>query len=602
MNAQRDAASRIVSATSAPADSRTSTSPISNSSDVPLPHRYAIRTRGQRKRKSATKVRTGCITCKTRRVKCDEGKPECQRCIRFGITCDGYATPQAAPPKRTGAQLILPKKESQSPLDISVIAYIARLYSGCGYLDEVDGQCFRLYLEETATQIHSVFPSALWERLIPQISEAEPFVRHAIIAIGALAKQSKTEARQKRLGNATQASDYQHALKQYDQSLRGMRNAIADGQHDLRKALVACLLVFCFENMLGNQLSAAKHAESGLMLLYQWKTGNNLLDEAWETQKMWTDRLFEEDLLEAFNALDLQILLFIDNRSKTVHSQMKESQNRIISTMPQQFYSLTRARQYWNLIMTRNYHFNKSMQGIDMSKIQEQRDDTPWEDSANLLTGELLLSDSKDRPSALKEEHMRYRIDIDKWTLASTRLFAQLAAGSDEREKVGAAILQVQAKMNHIMLSGAFFTTETAYDAFFREFKGIVILSETILPYILSTYEGAAPRFHFDIGIVAALYLVGSRCRDYAVRTRAINLLFEANIREGVWDALSVAHMAKWIRDIEMEGLEEGDKIPDEKRAFLSAVNIDLYHKRAIVGATQRTKDGMKQRKTLLTW
>ncbi|CZR56576.1 uncharacterized protein PAC_06465 [Phialocephala subalpina] len=538
---------------------------------------------------------------RTRRVKCDEGKPECQRCIKFGITCDGYAIPPAAPPKRTGTQLILPKKESQSTPASSTIAHIARLFGGAGSLDEVDGQCFRLYLEETATQIHSVFPSALWERLIPQISEAEPFVRHAIIAIGALAKQSKSEARRKRLGDASQASDYQHALKQYDRSLRGMRDAIADGQHDLRKALVACLLVFCFENMLGNQLSAAKHAESGLMLLYQWTTGNNVLGEAWETQKVWEDHLFE-DLLEAFNALDLQILLFIDNRSPTIHSRMKESQNRIISTMPQIFYTLTQARQYWNLIMTRNYHFNKSMQGIDMSKIQEQRDDTPWEDSANLQTGELLLSDSKDRPSTLKEEHIRYRIDIDKWTLASTRLFAQLAAGSDEREKVGAAILQVQAKVNHIMLSGAFFTTETAYDTFFREFKAIVTLSETILPYILSTYEGAAPRFHFDIGIVAALYLVGSRCRDYEVRSRAIELLFEANIREGVWDALSVAHMGRWIRDIEMEGLDAGDQISEEKRAFLSAVNVDLAHKRAIVGATQRTKDGPKQRKALLTW
>lgn len=129
---------------------------------------------------------------------------------------------------------------------------------------------------------------------------------------------------------------------------------------------------------------------------------------------------------------------------------------------------------------------------------------------------------------------MQYRLSIDRWTFATTQLFAKLAAGTDDREKVGAAILQVQAKVNHIMLSGTFFSTETAYDNFFREFKTIVTLSEMILPYILSTYDGAAPRFHFDIGIVAALYLVGSRCRNYDVRTRAIELLFSANIREGI--------------------------------------------------------------------
>lgn len=32
----------------------------------------------------------GCHTCKQRRVKCDEGKPACQRCIRIGRECGGY--------------------------------------------------------------------------------------------------------------------------------------------------------------------------------------------------------------------------------------------------------------------------------------------------------------------------------------------------------------------------------------------------------------------------------------------------------------------------------------------------------------------------------
>ncbi|KAJ4146502.1 hypothetical protein NW754_001967 [Fusarium falciforme] len=34
----------------------------------------------------------GCHTCKQRRVKCDEGKPACQRCIRIGRDCGGYQT------------------------------------------------------------------------------------------------------------------------------------------------------------------------------------------------------------------------------------------------------------------------------------------------------------------------------------------------------------------------------------------------------------------------------------------------------------------------------------------------------------------------------
>lgn len=35
--------------------------------------------------------KTGCLTCRTRRVKCDERKPGCQRCETANVECAGYA-------------------------------------------------------------------------------------------------------------------------------------------------------------------------------------------------------------------------------------------------------------------------------------------------------------------------------------------------------------------------------------------------------------------------------------------------------------------------------------------------------------------------------
>ncbi|TVY41805.1 Transcriptional regulatory protein [Lachnellula subtilissima] len=40
-----------------------------------------------------TKVKTGCITCRIRKVKCDENKPFCQKCVNTSRTCDGYESP-----------------------------------------------------------------------------------------------------------------------------------------------------------------------------------------------------------------------------------------------------------------------------------------------------------------------------------------------------------------------------------------------------------------------------------------------------------------------------------------------------------------------------
>ncbi|KAK3180439.1 hypothetical protein K4F52_008167 [Lecanicillium sp. MT-2017a] len=36
----------------------------------------------------------GCVTCKQRRVKCDEAKPECRTCLRLHLCCQGYNKPK----------------------------------------------------------------------------------------------------------------------------------------------------------------------------------------------------------------------------------------------------------------------------------------------------------------------------------------------------------------------------------------------------------------------------------------------------------------------------------------------------------------------------
>jgi len=68
------------------------------------------------------RVKTGCITCRRRRVKCDERKPVCQRCEGANISCDGYQVPRHinSPPGRkvqnrsTEASVI-----ARAPLDIA---------------------------------------------------------------------------------------------------------------------------------------------------------------------------------------------------------------------------------------------------------------------------------------------------------------------------------------------------------------------------------------------------------------------------------------------------------------------------------------------------
>ncbi|RMZ79213.1 hypothetical protein DV738_g3523, partial [Chaetothyriales sp. CBS 135597] len=46
----------------------------------------------KRKRTFANRTKSGCMTCRRRKKKCDEGRPECYNCLRGGFTCEGYTT------------------------------------------------------------------------------------------------------------------------------------------------------------------------------------------------------------------------------------------------------------------------------------------------------------------------------------------------------------------------------------------------------------------------------------------------------------------------------------------------------------------------------
>ena len=107
-------------------------------------------------------------------MKCDEKKPFCSRCIRFKTQCAGYPKPRAnQPPRRP----LLPKSAAMEVILRCPVT--TQLFDS-----EQDLRYFRIFCQETAHQISGPFNTGLWNRLMPQASEAVPFVRHAIIAVG----------------------------------------------------------------------------------------------------------------------------------------------------------------------------------------------------------------------------------------------------------------------------------------------------------------------------------------------------------------------------------------------------------------------------------
>ncbi|KAI0012250.1 hypothetical protein F4779DRAFT_82255 [Xylariaceae sp. FL0662B] len=75
----------------------------------------------KRKRNFSNRTKTGCLTCRKRKKKCDETKPQCSNCVRGGFVCQGYPN-QRGYPKMENKPTAVPL-ESKDPSYIPPGAY-----------------------------------------------------------------------------------------------------------------------------------------------------------------------------------------------------------------------------------------------------------------------------------------------------------------------------------------------------------------------------------------------------------------------------------------------------------------------------------------------
>lgn len=426
---------------------------------------------------------------------------------------------------------------------------------------------------------------------------------HAVVGVGALNQavrngfQKSGEERPYNSQNAT----YQYALKQYDKALKGMRTAIATGKHDVRTALIACLLVFLFESLQGHPYSAVSNAKCGLMLLQEWESCRSSSKATYSGA-----RALENDILNAYAVIDTQVLFFMDTRTQDEHHAAVHRFADKISSMPSEIENLEEVLNYWLLIQSWNYHFK--------ILIVDALSDPAVSGQGGHADGKAAVTDSKYEAvfsrhvpisaSAyeLREQMEGYREIIRRWAHASTTIFEGVDKCGSQEERVTVALLKIYSNLSHIQLGGAFLTKETEYDAFLPEHTTIVELSESIYSYVASPSSSPGGIYRFFTGIIYPLSATAFRCRDKSIRARAINLLRKGPYREGIWNAQEVGCLANWIREVEEEGMDENGFIPEASRVMMTLCDIAPDGRTALLGCTSANEDGLKFRKEVVQW
>jgi hypothetical protein len=62
------------------------------------------------------------------------------------------------------------------------------------------------------------------------------------------------------------------------------------------------------------------------------------------------------------------------------------------------------------------------------------------------------------------------------------------------------------------------------------------------------------PTFSLSLGLITPLYITVTRCRDPAIRRRALHLLYTCNRKEGIWDSRLAARVAQRMVEVEEAG------------------------------------------------
>lgn len=234
------------------------------------------------RRRWKTKVRSGCLTCKARRIKCDEGKPQCQRCISSGRQCQGYVPIQT---------LVFDPDASA-----------------------MERRAFDFFRNRTGPEMSGFYDASFWNRVVLQVAHASTPLRHCIVAVASLHESLQLDHGSRQLENEDFASkSIQFALKHYNKAIQSLRQL--DGERPLEKetVLLACILFICYENMDGAYDRSLAHVRNGLNII---RSGTASVTE--RNSPRYTDNDVGDNIAKIFGRLQHNYSSLVKNVSVKV--------------------------------------------------------------------------------------------------------------------------------------------------------------------------------------------------------------------------------------------------------------------------------------------
>ncbi|KAJ3481973.1 hypothetical protein NLG97_g7692 [Lecanicillium saksenae] len=522
---------------------------------------------GQRRRAKAPKVRTGCRTCNradafifglslggfgvfasptaarpiaepigwsiimhantmlttcyfSRRVKCDEAQPECQRCISTGRKCEGYEPQPETKPIRfvTLMQLTYPPNEMRS---------------------------FQYFQEKTLSQLFTFIQEDIWTSHIVQTANMDQGIWHSVIAFSSFHENFV------RHGHSGPENHDRFALKQYNMSIQSILGSVRNSSN-AHIHLISCILFICIEVLRGRTITVLQLLITGYAILREERMrAYSPHSESSAPSSHDRDVLFTAaDIFLTRIATQAYLLVKrVDANLATLVSEILDFEQFAWKEQPT-FHTLNSAQHALSTLRLELETYHQS--GVGMVPIK-----LGWWLSAfkqfKTEHADQLASPEAKRAIALLELQRRY-VGVE------TAVFDGLP-GLEEDTLRWDAHTDTFREMLHYAEAATDFDSQPDSAA-----------ANTIASAATSTRK--SPQFHMHTGVVPVLYGIIHKCRDPAIRRRAVTLLARSQRLEGVWDSQAVLAFA-----LKAMAIEEKGRIP----ASAAEIPADARVRRIVV-------------------
>ncbi|KAL4984718.1 hypothetical protein BDW68DRAFT_166571 [Aspergillus falconensis] len=442
------------------------------------------------------KSRRGCKACKTRKIKCDQQKPFCRRCIAARYSCEypqqatyGYSY-ASAPSITTTSILDIPLSTSPST----------------GMRER---RAFAYYFYHAAPYLAGGLDQSFWTVTVPRVCRVETAVWDAVNAISTLfefpgmcldfvfLRHEKTQSSL----NEKQIE----ALGWYSRSLSKIQSAIERGNLNAQVALVSCVLFICIEMVQGRVEEALALYGQGVQLIHGLRA-----KARYAAQSASDVDFLETTIVPLFVRLGTAALgisgvpicdLFsgLDTQHGYLFGSLEDARDALIPLAAEV------------QIFQRDTGRNPFIPGPGGDPV------IPSSSEAELVL------------ATAKRERLQERLDA--WFSAYTALTTQpqsmknapFTATSKISTSIRAILLTFHATLSTI-LATSLLQTACIYDAHLSAYRTITEQA-TIALESLRKPDGTQPVFTFELGVGLPLFWTALTCREPRIRREALRLL-----------------------------------------------------------------------------